>query len=76
MIAPEKSIAAVTNVCCDPARTAGTKSDRHTTISMPAASAAAASAGVDAVTWASRLPVALRATMPATVTVRTASRPL
>ncbi len=74
--APSKSMAAVTKTRDDPSRTAGTAPAMQTTISTPAASAAADSSAVEAVTCASRRPCALSATMSATVTVRSASRPL
>lgn len=48
---PPKSIAAVTNTRLLPCRTSGTDCAMHTTISMPAASAAAASSALPAVTW-------------------------
>ncbi len=54
---------------------ASSRSLAQTTISTPAASAADASSAVSAVTWATRCPACRKARRPATVMLRSTSRP-
>jgi hypothetical protein len=73
--ASAKPSAAVTKTRCDPSRTRATLAARQTINSTPAASAAAASSAVSAVTCAACLPALLSARRPATVWLRSTSRP-